>query len=168
MPRLSCPSDQAGAPCRVRRRILRGTAAIASLGVTGLLQLLAVESAYADWSAAAFESESLEGALKALSAGAPIDHESISIHAPARAENGAVVPVQVKTGLQEVSEISLLAVSNPKPLVALVRPGVKAVPQISTRIRLHKHSILLALVTTSDGVFAANHSVEVGQGGCDA
>jgi len=85
---------------------------------------------------------------------------------PDIAENGAVVPVTVKTKLTGVKSISLIVVENPTPLSASFKlmPGVEG--EISTRIKMGQSSDVIAAVETDSGVYTATKNVKVTIGGC--
>ena len=85
---------------------------------------------------------------------------------PEIAENGAVVPVTIKTDLEDVSSISILVDENPTPLSATfdLTPAVEA--NISARIKMGQSSNVRAVVKAGDKVYFTTKEVKVTIGGC--
>ncbi|MBT8141001.1 MAG: thiosulfate oxidation carrier protein SoxY, partial [Gammaproteobacteria bacterium] len=92
--------------------------------------------------------------------------DKISLKVPEIAENGAVVPVSVKTKLDNVSSISILVDENPTPLSATfeLTPAVDA--DISARIKMGQSSNVRAVVKAGDKVYFTSKEVKVTIGGC--
>jgi len=150
-----------------RRHVLKGTALAAALGVTGIIELLYTPAALADYPEAGFKGETVEDVLKAMFDGAaPADSGDITIKAPDIAENGAVVPVSVKTDIPNVKSISIVVEKNPAPLAASFDMGEGAVADVSTRIKMGETSNVVALVETDSGLLSASKEVKVTIGGC--
>ncbi len=150
-----------------RRRVMKGTALAAALGITGVIELLYSPAALADYPEAGFKGESVEDVLKAMFEGAaPAESGDITIKAPDIAENGAVVPVSVKTDIAGVKNIAIVVEKNPAPLAASFEMGEGAVADVSTRIKMGETSNVFALVETEDGLLSAQKEVKVTIGGC--
>jgi len=90
----------------------------------------------------------------------------IKIKAPDIAENGAVVPITVSTGMAGVESISVLASGNGTPLVASFTLGSGAEAYASTRIKMAKTSDVVALVKANGKLFSNKKQVKVTIGGC--
>jgi sulfur-oxidizing protein SoxY len=151
-----------------RRIFLKGSLAAGTMGVALGAGLLTPQAVFAAWPKAAFESKKLPEALKAL-LGSDQHAESgeIKIKAPDIAENGAVVPITVSTGLTGVASISIVAANNPVPLVASFNLGEGAEGFVSTRIKMGKTGDVIALVKQADGkISSAKKEVKVTIGGC--
>lgn len=151
-----------------RRTILKGTAFATALGMAGIIEVLTIKDARAAaWPKAAFDAESLDDTMKALFSGTEAtDSGDIQLKAPDIAENGAVVPIGVKTSIPDVSNITILVAENPAPMTASFELGEGAVGDVSTRIKMGKTSDVIALVQSGDKVFAARKNVKVTIGGC--
>ncbi len=122
---------------------------------------------YAAWNEKAFKAETLEGALKSKYPGLEvIDSTAIKLKAPAIAENGAVVPVSVKTDLPSVKTISLFVEKNPSPLAATFHITPLNVADISIRIRMGETSNLIAVVESNGKLHRVQQEVKVTIGGC--
>ena len=98
-----------------RRLLLKGL-----LGFTTMAAAMTAmpRLAMAKWSKA-FDNETVDGALKDLYGSTALTKDDkITLKVPEIAENGAVVPVTVKTKMTNVTNISILADKNPQPLAA--------------------------------------------------
>ena len=137
-----------------------GIAAIAS----GLLTPGKVMAAYPK---AAFGSEDLEiGLSNAFGISKPAESSNITIKAPTIAENGAVVPIQISTDLNEVKSISILVENNLKPFVASFRMHGSAA-YVSTRIKMKKTSNVIAVVKAGGALFSTSKEIKVTDSGCE-
>jgi len=106
---------------------------------------------------------------------AALDKDGITLTMPARTDRAAFVPVTVRvdspmTEEHHVTAIHLLAERNTKPDVATYHlTPMNGRAEISTRIRIAKSGVIIALAQLSDGtVRIANARVKVaaGAGGC--
>jgi sulfur-oxidizing protein SoxY len=153
-----------------RRRAL--SVAARALGLFVLAGVIAESEARAQvaaWASgwdAAFASREFAGALRALGGEGAASGAQVQLDGPDVAENGAVVPFTVATGLPGVSLIALLVEHNPGPLSAVfgLPPGTE--PFVSTRLKMAESSTVYALVKAQGGFFLANRAVRVIQGGC--
>lgn len=142
-----------------RRLFLRG---IAMLGALALVP----KQVFAKWSEA-FDAESADDALNGLyNSNELIESDQIHLKVPEIAENGAVVPVNVKTDLENVKTISILADKNPQPLAASFTIPEGTAPDVSIRIRLLETMDVKAIVEADGKLFAAHKEVKVTIGGC--
>ena len=149
-----------------RRTFLKGTVASGMLGVAASAGLLAPRSVLAAWPAKAFEEKSIEGGLNALY-GASDHSESgdIKIKAPDIAENGAVVPITISTGMATES-IAVLIEKNPVPVACSFDMGGSTQGFVSTRVKMGKTSDLIAVVKSGGKLYSAKKTVKVTIGGC--
>ena len=142
-----------------RRSVVQGLFALAALTLAPM-QLFARN-------APAFKATAADKAIQALFKGKPVtESDKVMLKVPDIAENGAVVPVTVKTKLTGVKSISLIVVENPTPLSASFKlmPGVEA--EISARIKMGQSSDVIAAVETDNGVYTTKKNVKVTIGGC--
>ena len=142
-----------------RRSIVQGLFALAAMALAPL-QLFARNIP-------AFDATAADKAMQALFGDKSVTQsDKVSLKVPDIAENGAVVPVTVKTKMTGVKNISLIVVENPNPLSASfnMMPGVEA--EISTRIKMGQSSDVIAVVETDNGVYTAKKNVKVTIGGC--
>lgn len=132
-----------------RRTLLKGLLVWASLP----LSLLAGKLQAAPWFAQAFEAKKTADVMTAYHATAVPLAPEIRMEAPQKAENGAVVQVEIASpaAAGEVKSIRLLADANPTPLVASFELGKQVLPKLVTRIKLAQSGEIIALVQQSAG-----------------
>ena len=150
-----------------RRILLKGSLAAGSLGLAVGAGLLAPRTVLAAWNEAAFGAKAVPDALNALVGSSSAEESAeIKIKAPDIAENGAVVPVTVSTGMGGVESIAVLAANNPSPLVANFNLGEGALGFVSTRIKMGKSGDVIAVVKAGGKVYSSKKEVKVTIGGC--
>lgn len=121
----------------------------------------------AAWPQKTFSATSASDALKSL-LGTDVTTQSdqIELKVPEIAENGAVVPVSIKTSLENVESISIVVKNNPRPMVATFEIPSGTLPKISGRIKMGETSDVMAVVKTSNGIYSTAREVKVTIGGC--
>ncbi|OOZ36371.1 thiosulfate oxidation carrier protein SoxY [Solemya velesiana gill symbiont] len=150
-----------------RRVFLKGSVAASALGVAVGAGLLTPKAVLAAWSKEAFEAKKIPDALNALLGSSDMaDSGDIKIKAPDIAENGAVVPITVSTGIAGVESISIIAANNPVPLVASFNMGEGAQGFVSTRIKMGKTGDVVAVVKAGGKLQSNRKEVKVTIGGC--
>src|SRR5512143_230726 len=150
----------------LRRNVLKGAAGAGTVAVAVAAGLLKPTQALAGVPRSAFEAKNVGDALKNMGANAPVDSKDITIKAPDIAENGAVVPVEVTSGIADTSAIAILAEKNPTPLLADFSLMGGAEGYISTRIKMSQTSLVRAVVTAGGQSYTAAKEVKVTIGGC--
>ena len=150
----------------LRRNVLKGAAGAGTVAVAVAAGLLKPTQALAGAPRSAFEAKNVGDALKNMGATAPVDSKDITIKAPDIAENGAVVPVEVTSGIPGTSAIAILAEKNATPLVADFSRMGGAEGYISTRIKMGQTSLVRAVVTAGGKTYTAAKEVKVTIGGC--
>ena len=151
-----------------RRIFLRSSLAAGMVGGAVGLGLLTPRSVVAAWSEAAFSAESVDKAMEsAMGSATSAASDSISVTAPDVAENGAVVPITIKSSLSGVESIALFADKNARPLTVVYRPSARARAGVSVRIKMGKSGNVIAVAKSSDGkLHSATKAVTVKAGGC--
>ena len=145
-----------------RRQIIKHSAVVAGLlAGTGLFPQYALA-----FNTAAFEAKSLNDAIKALGGGAPAESSSVTLTAPDIAENGAVVPVEITSGIAGTTAIALIAEKNATPLVADFDLSGGTQGFVSTRIKMGQTALIRAVVTAGGKSYTAAKEVKVTIGGC--
>jgi sulfur-oxidizing protein SoxY len=150
-----------------RRIFLKGSLATGAVGMAVSTGLLTPRLSLAAWSKAAFEAKDVTGAVSSLYGSADMTgSDKINIKAPDIAENGAVVPVTVTSGIDGTSSISIIADQNATPLTAdfIMGPGTEG--YVSTRIKMGKTANVIAVVKAGDKLYSAKKEVKVTIGGC--
>ena len=149
-----------------RRTLLKRSLAVGAAGVAASAGLLTPGQVLAAYPTAAFEAKDAAGALSAAVGSSSYSNSGdIKIKAPDIAENGAVVPVTVSTGMSNVESISLLVDSNNAPLVGSFDLS-KAEAFVSTRIKMGKTGNVMAVVKSGGKLDANQKEVKVTIGGC--
>jgi len=150
-----------------RRSFLKGTVASSMLGVAASAGLLTPQSVLAAWPKAAFEAKSVDGGMEAaLGSSDVIESGDIKIKAPDIAENGAVVPITISTGMSGVESIAVFIEKNPVPLACSYDLGSTTQGFISCRVKMGKTSDLIAVVKSGGKLYSAKKMVKVTIGGC--
>jgi sulfur-oxidizing protein SoxY len=136
------------------------------VGVAISAGLLKPTDVFAAWPQAGFEAKSVDGVISALhQSSATSPSGDINIKAPDIAENGAVVPITVSTGMA-AEAITVIVEKNPQPLAANFVMGAGALGYISTRVKMGKTSKLIAVVKAGGKLHSADKEVKVTIGGC--
>ena len=152
---------------RGRRQVLKGTGGAAVLGLAMAAGLFRPGSAWAEWNKSAFDTKSLNDAVKALGGTGATESKEITITSPDIAENGAVVPFTIASKLPNTEAVALLVEKNPNILAANFQIPQGTEPWINTRVKMGQTSNVIALVKTSDGKYHyAAKEVKVTLGGC--
>lgn len=152
-----------------RRLMLKGSLAASVVGTAVGTGLLTPQAVLAAWNESAFRSEELSAALKELlGSDSHQPSDAIKLQAPDNAENSAAVRVTVEAEMEGVESIAIVATGNRFPLVAWFELGDKALPYVSTNIKLAESADVMAFVKTGDALYSAAKSVKVTVGGCAA
>lgn len=141
-----------------RREFLFGMAAFIALLPTKVLAAL--------WNKAAFESVQIKDASKHLAIDVEIPSTDIQIIAPDRAENGAIVQVEVKSSIANTEAIAVFVEKNPTPLIANFMFSNGAEPFVVTRIKMAETSDIKVVVKAGNQYFTNAKNVEVLENGC--
>lgn len=111
----------------------------------------------------------------ALYADRPLSADGmVTIEAPYRAEDAALVPVTIRTALpagdgRRVERLTLVIDENPSPVAATFTFGPSTiVPEISTRVRINAYSSVHAVAELSDGSLHVGETFVKASGGCSA
>ena len=144
-----------------RRLFINGGLALAAL--TALPRALLA----AAWPEKAFSSPlASEAMIDLLGTDKTIPSDQITMKAPEIAENGAVVPIRIKTTLENVESISIIVEKNPRPLAATVEILPGTLPEFSSRIKMRETSQVLVVVKTDSGLYSTSKEIKVTIGGC--
>lgn len=150
----------------LRRNVLKGAAGAGAVAIAVVAGVLKPTQAMAAWNKPAFEAKNVGAALSSIGVTDPADSKDITIKAPDIAENGAVVPVEVTSGIAGTTSISILAEKNASPLVGNFNLSGGAQGFISTRIKMGQTSLVRAVVKAGGKSYTAAKEVKVTIGGC--
>jgi sulfur-oxidizing protein SoxY len=148
-----------------RRVLLKAASASGLVGLAATAGLLTPTRVLAVWNQAAFTASKPDQAIAAINGENAAASEKITIKAPDIAENGAVVPVEVSTTLENLESIALLGEKNANPLVGVyVLNNCEGL--LSTRIKMGQTANIRAIVRAGGKVYTATREVKVTAGGC--
>ncbi len=145
----------------LRRQFL--SSLIMGLGAALLLPLRAVA---AIWNTDAFEAIKLEEAEKSLAINGEILSKDIQIIAPDKAENGAIVQLEVLSHIPNTEAIAIFVEKNPTALIGNFMFSNGALPKIITRIKMAETSDVKIIVKAGEQYFTASKNVVVLESGC--
>jgi sulfur-oxidizing protein SoxY len=101
-------------------------------------------------------------------------HGMVELVAPTRADDGAVVPIAIRTRLVQtpqryIRRLYLIVDNNPSPLAATIElTADSGRADLETRIRIEQYSYVRAVAELSDGTLAADARFVKASGGCSA
>lgn len=136
------------------------------LGILSVIVLAPINALAALWNKSAFESVQLNEAIKHLNIEVETPSKDIEIIAPDRAENGAIVQVEVRSNIANTEAISILVEKNPTPLIANFIFSNGAEPYVVTRIKMAETSDVKVVVKVGNQYFTHAKNVVVLENGC--
>ncbi len=121
----------------------------------------------AAWPSGAFDRDDTAAAIKELfGAEKYAEDAGIEFRAPEIAENGAVVPLQVRYK-GPAKAVAIFVEENPKPLAAAFELGEKGAANVGVRIKMGHSSLVHAVVQKPGGeLLGTVKEVKVTIGGC--
>ena len=129
--------------------------------------LLPFRAMAAIWNKAAFEAVKLEDATKNLAINGEIPSQEIVITAPERAENGAIVQLEVLSRIPNTEAIAVFVDKNPTALIGNFMFAIGALSQIVTRIKMAETSEIKIIVKAGEKYYSNKKNVIVLESGCD-
>ena len=148
-----------------RRNFLIMCAGAAMAALISPINALAAAVSQA-WNKAAFDAIKLDDASKNLAIGQQMSSKDIDIIAPDRAENGAIVQLEVTSRIPNTEAISVFVEKNPTALIGHFVFSNGALPQLVTRIKMAETSDIKIVVSTGGQYFTASKNVVVLENGC--
>ena len=114
----------------------------------------------------AFKTAGVAATLKAMGADGAAESKDVLIVAPDIAENGAVVPVGIRSKLPKTQMMALLVEKNPNALAGAYDILEGADPEVSMRIKMGQSSDVYALVKADGKFYMTKKEIKVTLGGC--
>ncbi len=146
-----------------RRDSLKQIACVAGL-LAGVGYSSLAEAAY---NKAAFDSKSVNEAIKFQGGGSISDSKDVLLNAPDYSENGSAVALSVSTALAGVRKILILVEKNPASLAASFEVSESIEANFSTRIKMSQTSDVYAVAVMADGrALFSKKEVKVTVGSC--
>lgn len=133
---------------------------------TASLALLPIRAFATIWNTAAFQATQMDVALAGLGVGSLKSSSLITVVAPDKAENGAVVQIEIASNIPNTESIAILVDKNPTNLIAHFKFSHGADSFVITRIKMAETSDVQAIVKVDNQYFVAKKRVEVLENGC--
>ena len=152
-----------------RREFMHKSSGATVLGLAaaaGLVPAVASAQGAPGWNKNAFESKSLNEAVKALGGGTPVESKDLVLQAPEIAENGSVVRIGAQSNIPGTTQVALVVEKNPNALAALFDIPAGTDPNVSTNVKMGQSSNVYAVAKAGDKFFYAVKEVKVTLGGC--
>lgn len=150
-----------------RRNFLKKSLVLGTGYLTVISGFLAPIIARATWSTDSYARTDVDDVLTSLLLGqAPIKSKAISIKMPKIAENSAIVPITIRSDIENTQSISIIAEKNPVPLIAQFSFSSEMLKQVTARIKLADTGDIIALVCADDQYYIAKRRVRVTVDGC--
>ena len=150
----------------MQRRNFLGVMISAPLGFLVTAWLFPLQALAAVWNKAAFEAVKLDVASESLSINRELQSQDITIIAPDRAENGAVVQIEIMSNIANTEAIALFVDKNPTPLIGNFLFGENTMPYLITRIKMAEDSYVKVVVKAGERYYTNSKKVIVQENGC--
>ena len=145
-----------------KRRVFLGVI----IAATASALLLPLRAVAALWNKAAFDAIKLDDAAKNLAINAEIPSKDIEIIAPDRAENGAIVQIEVTSRIPNTEAIAVFVEKNPTALIGNFMFSNGAMPFVITRIKMAEDSDVKVVVKAGEKYYTNSKKVVVLENGC--
>jgi sulfur-oxidizing protein SoxY len=149
-----------------RRTVLQGAWAFGALAAAVGAGLLSPVRALAAWNKGAFEAKSTAEAMKSLGVANAEDSKAIEIRAPDIAENGAVVPIDITSGIPGTTAISVFIEKNPFPYTGTFDFAQDTLAFVHLRVKIGESSPVRVVVAAGGRYYTSAKEVKVTIGGC--
>ena len=130
------------------------------------LALIPMRAFAAAWNSSAFQATQMQEALAGLGVNRLNASSLIRVVAPDKAENGAVVQIEITSNIPNTESISILVDKNPTSLIAYFKFSQGADPFVVTRIKMAETSDVQAVIKADNQYFVGKKRVEVLENGC--
>ena len=149
-----------------RRNFIKNSMLFAG-SLVAVPSLIVSGKAYAAWPEKSFDIKDLTESVSSVYGHSNLEESSkVRLKAPEIAENGAIVPINVSTTLDNVESIMIFVENNPQPLSSGYKLTSLSEPSIGTRLKMGKSSNVMAAVKSGDKVYTSTQEVKVTIGGC--
>ena len=123
-------------------------------------------AALAAWNKEAFSAKTPDDALKGLGIAGATPSKDLQIEAPEIAENGAVVPIEITSGVAGTSALIVMIEKNPFPLTARFDFKEGALPFVKLNVKMGETSDVRVLAEAAGKYYTATKEIKVTIGGC--
>ncbi|RKZ96952.1 MAG: transcriptional initiation protein Tat [Gammaproteobacteria bacterium] len=153
-----------------RRVLIKGAISASTLALVATSGLLLPQQLLAHWPTDAFSAEAVEDALLALLGQADIADNTIiqfKVGAPpSYAINGASVPIEIQSDLENIEQLLVLVEKNPFPLVMSLELTPEVKLPFTSMIKIAEDSQVIAVIRAEGKLYKTTRFVEVDIGGC--
>lgn len=154
-----------------RRTIIKGAISASTLALVASSGLLLPQRVLAHWPSSAFTAETVEDALLALLGETEIANDkqvSFKVGAPpSYAVNGASVPIEVRSSLENIERVAILVEKNPNPLAMSVDLTPDVALPFKSMIKVAEDTEIIAVVRADGKLYKTSRDISVDIGGCD-
>lgn len=119
-----------------------------------------------EWNRQAFDVKSVEELVSLLGGEPASASDLILFDTPDIAENGAVVPLAISSGIAGTESIAILVEKNPNVLAAMFTLPEGTLPEIQARVKMAETCNVYALVRAGGRNFYTAREIKVTLGGC--
>ncbi|ODN66580.1 thiosulfate oxidation carrier protein SoxY [Methylophaga muralis] len=153
-----------------RRKLIKQSISASTLVLVAASGLTIPRVLLAHWPQDAFNAETLEDAiLTFLGEAEEVNDEAIQFtigSPPTYAVNGATVPVEISSSLQNIQRVAFLVEKNPFPLAMALEPTSAMSFPFKTMLKVAEDSEVIAMVKADDKLYRTSRYVEIDIGGC--
>lgn len=153
-----------------RRQFLKRAISASTLALVASTGLLAPRRVLAHWPSDAFTADTVEDALMALLGQAQdIPEEKVSFKVgspPSYAVNGASVPFEVISSLENIERIAILVDKNPNPLAMSIELTADVKLPFKSMIKVAEDSKIIAVIRADGKLYQTSRDISVDIGGC--
>lgn len=128
--------------------------------------LLPLQAMAAVWHKAAFNAVGTDNAEQALDINAEIASDLIDIKAPKKAENGAIVQLEVTSRVPNSEAAAVFIDKNPTALITNIMFEAGAEANFVTRVKMAETSDIKVIIKSGSKYFTASKKVIVLENGC--
>lgn len=157
-------------PDNTRRKLLKGAISASTLAMVAASGLLLPKRVLAHWPSDAFTAASVEDALLALLGEAEVvDGKQVRFKIgapPSYAVNGATVPVEIHSTLNNIERIAILVEKNPNPLAMSLEMTPDVALPFKSMIKVAEDSEVIAVIRADGKLYRTSRKIEVDIGGC--
>lgn len=157
-------------PDNNRRKLIKGAISASTLAMVAASGLLLPKRVLAHWPSDAFTAATVEDALLALVGDAEVvDDKKVSFKIgapPSYAVNGASVPVEIRSTLQNIERIAILVDKNPNPLAMSLEVTPDIALPFKSMIKVAEDSEVIAVIRADGKLYRTSREIEVDIGGC--
>ena len=155
---------------KLRRQFIQKTISASTLALVASTGLLLPQKLLAHWPKDAFNAATMEDALLALMGEAEIvDDKRVAFKVgspPSYAVNGAAVPVEITSTLDNIERISFLVEKNPFPLAMTLELNSAVKLPFKTMLKIAEDTNVIAVIRADGQLYKTSRFVEVDVGGC--